>query len=122
MPLIPVLKNFVEKMILESYRSFLVYDFFLSFFTAFNILSLYLTFAIFIMVYLDVGLFGFTLFDPICVYCTLICFLLQVWKVYSYDFIKYIVFSFFFWDSYNADVGTFDFIPTISQKLFSFLN
>ena len=69
LPLISALQNFVEKIILESYRSFLVYYFF---FTAFNIFSLYLIFAILIMICFDVGLFEFIVFDPICVYYTFI--------------------------------------------------
>ena len=57
-----------------------------------------------------VGLFGFLLFGILCASSPWIRFLLQVWEVYSHNCIKYtfnLLFSFFFfWDSYNLNVGT----------------
>ena len=42
------------------------------------------------MIFLGVGVFGFILFGICCASCTWICFLLQVWEVFSHNFIKYI--------------------------------
>ena len=78
-----------------------------------------LTFAIFIMIYLDVSLLVFILFRNLCVFCTWI-------SVFFFRFGKYpviissttfdpIPLLFSFWDLYNVDVAA-----QRSLKLFAF--
>ena len=54
--------------------------------------------------------------DPLCFLYLVICFFLQVWEVFSCNFLKYIFIPFLslfsFWDPYNVNVGT----QMLSQK------
>ena len=80
---------------------------FVFFLADFRILSL--SFSILIMICLSVGLFRFI---PLCFLYPNICFLLQVWGFFSYNFIKYIFHSFLplfsFWYPYDVKVGAPD--------------
>ena len=78
-------------------------------------------FAILIVIYLDVDLFRFTLFGTIC--ASYICFLLQVWEIFSHNLLKYIfvslLFLSFFFGPYNVNVSTCNALSDIFQ--FSFM-
>ena len=91
---------------------------------AFRIISL--NFAIFIMVYLGMGLFGFISFRTLCNSHTWISFLLQVWEVFGHNLIRNIFYPFL------SLLSSLSGIPIISMlihfmlperllKLFSFL-
>ena len=75
-----------------------------------------LTFAIFIMSWCR-SLWVHLIWDPPCFLYLDICFLLQVWGVFSHNFFKYIfspLFSFFpFWNPCYLQIGTLQIIPQV---------
>ena len=91
---------------------------------AFNIFSLCLIFACLINTCLSVFHLGFIL-------CTLLSslhfldlidyFLSNVVEVFNYNLFKYFLrsflFLFFSWDSYNSNVGAFNFVPEVSETV-----
>ena len=57
------------------------------------------------------SVWGHLVWDPLCFLYLDICFLIQVWEFFSYNFFKYIfdpLFSFFsFWNTYYVQIGMF---------------
>ena len=120
MPLHSGLQSFYTKFSKWPYRSSLLYDSVLSL-VAFRILSLCLTSAILIILYVSVGLFWFTLLHILCTFC-LWLFPSSGLESFSHNFIKYILpFSLsFVWDAYNMNADMLNVINR-SVKMFSFL-
>ena len=119
MPLHSGLQSFYTKFSKWPYRSSLLYDSVLSL-VAFRILSLRLTSAILIILYVSVGLFWFTLLHTLCTFCPWL-FPSSGLESFSHNFIKYILpFSLsFVWDAYNMNADMLNVIHR-SVKMFSF--
>ena len=86
---------------------------------AFNSCSLCLFFVSLINMFLGVFHLGFILFGTLS-FLDLGCYFLPHFrKLFNYYLLKYFLmvflFVFFFWDSYNSNVGTFDIVPEVSE-------
>ena len=85
---------------------------------AFNILSLSLIFFIsLITVYLDVFLLGFILFGTLCVSWTWVIISFPILGKFSMIISSsiFFLFVFFFWDSYDSNVGVFNIVLEVSE-------
>ena len=88
---------------------------------AFNILSLYLTFVSLINMCLIMFLLGFILYGTLCFLDLDDYFLSQVREVFNFDLFKYFLraflFFFFFWNTYNSNVGVLNVVPEVSETI-----
>ena len=87
---------------------------------AFNICSLCLIFFYLINMCLGIFRLGFILFGTLWVSWTWVAILLTHFReVFNYYFLKYfrmpLLFVFFFWDSYDLNVGAFNVVPEVSE-------
>ena len=87
----------------------------------FNILSLCLAFVSLISMCLGVFLLGFILYGTFCASWTWL-FPFPCWgnfQLQSLQKFSHTLFLFFFWDSYNLNVGTFYIVPEVSETISS---
>ena len=90
---------------------------------AFNILSLCLVFVSLISMCPGVFLLGFILYGTLCLLDLIDYFLFHVGEIFIYNLFKNFfipfLFLFFFWNSYNLNVGVFDMVPEFSETILS---
>ena len=93
---------------------------------AFNILSLYLVFVSLISMCLGLFLLGFILYGTLCLLDLFDYFLFYAGEIFKYNLFKnfliLFLFLFFFWNSYNLDVGVFDIVLEVSETILSFFH
>ena len=91
---------------------------------AFKILSLSLTFGIWIVMCLGVGLFASILLGTLCFLDLHVYFLHQIREIIFHYFFKYIsnflLFLFSFWHPYDANVGIFEVVSMASYTILGF--
>ena len=93
---------------------------------AFNICSLCLIFVNLINMCLGLFHLGFILFGTLAFLDLVDYFLPHFRQVFNYYLLKYclraFLFVFFFWDSYDSNVGAFDIVPEVSQVVLTSVN
>ena len=86
---------------------------------AFNICSLCLVFVNLINICLGVFHLGFILFGTFWVFWTWVAIFFPILGTFSTillkNFLMAFLFVFFFWDSYDSNVGAFDIVPEVSE-------